>query len=173
MDIRPNEVESVKVIGNLFGDDVKLIKTFGGFFIAVGKKKRSLSKTEPLAAGSHEAIVAHHISKEYGTDFKPAMLKSEQEQIGDVEDNSSYLDSESIQKGIELFTIKKNNNYEFLIYKQGITLAKYYGEIENQSLVIKNSSIKERPSQNLIKSISKVVTHKVEDLGLKGVKKGW
>lgn len=173
MDIRPNEVDSVKVVGNLFDNDVKMIRTHGGFYIAVGKKKRNMSKTEALAAGSHEAIVIHHLEKEYGVDFKPAMFKSEAEQSGQVENKSDYLDSEAIQKGIELFTISKNNRHEFLIYKQGITLAKYDGEIENQSLIIKNYSIKQQPNKNLVKAVSKAISDKVEDLGLKGVKKGW
>lgn len=173
MDIRPNEVESVKVVGNLFGEDVKLVKTFGGFYIAVGKKKKSTNKTEALAAGSHEAIVSHHIAKEYGVDFQPAMFKSEADQPGVVENKSNYLDRESIQKGIEIFTVLKNNRYEFLVYKQGVTLAKYDGLIKNQSLVIENYSIKEQPNKSLVKAVSKAISDKVEDLGLKGVKKGW
>ena len=40
-DILPSEVESVKTIGSLFDSEVKLVKTHGGFHVAIGKKKKN------------------------------------------------------------------------------------------------------------------------------------
>ena len=77
MEIKPNEVDEVKVIGKLNGDDVKLVKTHGGFHIAMGKKDKKSNKAEALAAGSHQALVAYQIEKIHGNDFEPTIFKSE------------------------------------------------------------------------------------------------
>ena len=50
MEIKPDEVEEIKVIGKLNGEDVKLIKTHGGFHVAMGKKDKKSYKAEALAA---------------------------------------------------------------------------------------------------------------------------
>ena len=39
MDILPNEIKDIKNIGRLHGDDVKMVITDGGYYIAIGKKK--------------------------------------------------------------------------------------------------------------------------------------
>lgn len=179
MDIRPEEVESVKVIGNLFGTDVKLVKTHGGFHIAVGKKKRSSGKTEALAAGSHQALVAHHIAKEFGSDFQPAMFKSEHEALEKVEDKTQYLPSEAINKGIELFTLSKGGHHEFILYRRGITLFKYDSEVQDSKLIIKNHSVNSiakfhlNGDENIAKAMARAIEEKAEDLGVSKVEKGY
>jgi hypothetical protein len=177
MDIQPNEVESVKTIGNLHGDEVKIVKTFGGFFVAVGKKKKTAKKSEALAAGSHQALVAHQLSKEYGSDFEPAIFKSEQDQLEKVETKTEYLPAEMIAKGVELFTLSKGNKVEFVLYKHGITLGEYSGEIENKTLVIKQGGFTHKEAIvegfKTAKAMSRAVKDKVHDLKLKGVKKAY
>jgi len=173
MDIRPDEVESVKVIGNLFGNDVKLVKTHGGFHIAVGKKKKNNSKTEALAAGSHQAIVAHQICKEYGSDFQPALFKSEHDALEAVEDRTEYLPSEAITKGIELFTLSKGEHHEFILYKRGVTLAKYEATVKDQALILKKYEFKIKADEDIAKAMARIIEEKAEDLGVDIIEKGW
>lgn len=177
MDIQPNEVESIKTIGNLHGDEVKMVKTHGGFHIAVGKKKRTAKKSEALAAGSHAALVAHQLQKEYGSDFEPAIFKSEHDQLEKVEEKTEYLPSEMIAKGVELFTLSKGNKLNFVLYKHGLTIGEYSGEIENKALIIKSGGFahKEAISQSgkTAKAMARAIKDKIHDLKLKGVKKAY
>lgn len=177
MNILPNEVESIKVIGNLHGDEVKVVKTYGGFYVAVGKKRQSARKAEALAAGSHQALVAHQLTKEFGSDFEPAIFKSEQDQLEKVEVKTEFLPSEMIRKGVELFVLSKSNKIDVILYKHGLTLGAYHAEIEDQALVLKSGGFdykevvgKDKSTAN---AVSRAIKEKVHELGLKGVKKGY
>lgn len=177
MDIQPNEVESVKTIGNLHGDEVKVVKTFGGFYVAVGKKKKSSKKSEALAAGSHQALVAHQLGKEYGADFEPAIFKSESDQLEKVESKTEYLPSEMIAKGCELYTLSKGSKVDFVLVKHGITLGEYNGEIEEKSLVIKSGGFTHKDAVNgnfkTAKAMARALKDKVHELKLKGIKRDY
>lgn len=177
MDIQPSEVESVKTIGTLHGDDVKIIKTFGGYQIAVGKRTKSAKKSEALAAGSHAGLVSHQLSKEYGSDFQPAIFKSEHEQLEKVEVKTEYLPGDMISKGIELFTLTKGSQVDFILVKHGLTLGQYSGQIENKSLVLKSGGFTNPEaisnSMSTAKAMSRAVKDKVHDLKLNGVKKDY
>jgi len=174
MDIKPNEVESVSVVGTLNGDDVKIIKTHGGFHLAVGKKNKKSKKSEVLAGGSHKAIVAHQIQKDYGSDYQPILSKSEHDNLGKIEDKTSYLNSDNIQDGVELYAITKNNKVEFVLYKRGLTLCKYGAEIKSDSLILKNKYF----NKSLIKkematanAIARAIEDKVYELNLTTIEK--
>ena len=173
MDILPNEVESVKTIGSLFGSDVKLVKTHGGYHIAIGKKKKKDSKSEALAAGSHEGIVAHQIAKEFGSDFEPALAKSENEALQKVEDKTQYLPREAISKGVELYTLSKNNHLEFILYRHGMTMGKYQAEAVGDILVIKKHEFSDmvKAEKKTAQAISRAMEDKMYEMGLKKVKK--
>ncbi len=177
MEIQPNEVESVKTIGNLHGDEVKVVKTFGGFYVAVGKKTKASKKSEALAAGSHQALVSHQLGKEYGSDFEPAIFKSESDQLEKVESKTEYLPASLIAKGVELFTLSKGSKVDFVLYKHGITIGQYSGEIENQSLVIKSGGFTHKDAiaetGKTAKAMARALKDKVHDLKLKGVKKDY
>jgi len=173
MDIKPKEVESVKTIGNLFENDVKLVKTIGGFYLAIGKKKKNSRKTEALAAGSHQAIVAHQLCKEYGSDFQPAIFKSVQDQLERVEDKTNYLPRISIEKGVELYTLSKSNKFEFILCKRGITIGKYDAETDGKSLILKNNYFNSevRADRRTAEALSKAMKDKAYELGLSEIKK--
>jgi len=175
MEIMPNEIESVKVIGNLHGDDVKLIKTNGGFFVAVGKKNKSSRKAEALAAGSHAGIVNYQVSKQHGKDFQPAIFKSEHEQLEQVENKSDYLSKSLIDSGIELFVLSKNNNLEFILYKHGLTVGKYYTEAKDGSLLIKsynfNTNFFPTSKKEAAQSVAKAMENKMKELNLDKIEK--
>lgn len=175
MDILPNEVESVRTIGRLFDDEVKMVKTRGGFHVAVGKKKKRTKKSEALAAGSHEAIVAHQLSKEYGSDFQPAIFKSERERLEDVENKTEYLPREAIEKGIELYTLSKGNKLQFILYKHGLTLGEYVAEASNGSLVIKNHRFNNdmvKSEKKTAEAMSRAMRDKMAELNLSKIEKG-
>lgn len=164
MDIKADEIESVKVIGNLFGSDVKMVKTSGGFHIAIGQKKKNSKKSEALAAGSHQAIVAHNLSKQFGSDFQPAMAKSESERLEKVTEKTQYLPSDAINKGIELFTLSKGNKHEFVLCKFGLDLVKYEGELNNGLLNIKKSTMQHEPNKAVARAIARSIEDKAREL---------
>jgi len=175
MKINPEEVQEIKVIGSLNNEDVKVILLKGGLNIAVGKKTRHGRKDQPLAAGSHQGIVAHQVSKEFGKDFQPAMFKSEVEQLPNIEDKSSYLPVELYDKGVQLYTVSGQNETDFVIYRYGLTIGKYETEVENSQLVIKNFDFKNEffdvKSPQTAKAIARAMEDKVKELGLDGVSK--
>lgn len=164
MDIKADEIESVKTIGNLFGKEVKLVKTSGGFHVAVGQKSKNSKKKEALAAGSHQAIVAHNIAKQFGADFQPAMAKSEHERLEEVVEKTQYLPREAIERGIELFTLSKGDKHDFMLAKHGLALAKYEGEIENGLLNIKKSQMDVEPNKKVARAIARAIEDKARDL---------
>jgi len=175
MEVKPEEIKEIKTIGSLNNEDVKMLVLKGGLYMAVGKKTKNGKKDQLLTAGSHQGIIAHQISKEYGQDFHPAMFKSESEQMPNVENKSSYLPVGLYNSGVELFAINKNNNLDFIIYKYGLTICKYETEVEDNNLIIKNYSFKREyadiKAPEVAKAIAKAMNEKVKELNLNGVKK--
>ena len=171
MEIKSNEVEEIKVIGKLNGDDVKIVKTFGGFHIAMGKKDKNSRKPEALAAGSHQALVAYQIEKMHGTEFKPEFFKSEAEQLPQVEDLSKDLPDMAKNAGVELFVLSKLNHLDFITCKNGVELAKYETCYEDGDLKIKNYSFRDSLSPNkfLSQALAKAMDKKMKDLNLNKV----
>jgi len=173
MEIKPNEVDEVKVIGKLNGDDVKLVKTHGGFHIAMGKKDKKSNKAEALAAGSHQALVAYQIEKIHGNDFEPTIFKSEAEQLPKVEDMSSFLPDMAKNSGIEIYALSKFNHIDFVMCKNNVELAKYETEHTADSLNVKNYSFRDSLSPNkfVSQALAAVMDKKMKDLGLTKVNK--
>lgn len=171
MDIDPKEVEYIKVIGKLFDDDVKLIKTVGGFHVCVGKKNKNSRKPEPLAAGSHQAIVAHQVSREYGSDFQPSIFKSEHEALERVEKKTEYLPSDIIANGVDLYTLTKNDSFKFVLDRYGVALAEYQAEASNGSLIVKSVNFKHgiKADKRVAEAISRAMTDKMHEKSLKKV----
>lgn len=143
MEIKPSEVESVKVIGQLFGDDVKLIKTIGGFYCAVGKKSRSKKSVEPLAAGSHSALVSHQIEKEFKSEYKPVIMKSEHSSEPKVEEFTKKLPQELVDKGYQVYTLTKNEKVNFIATKLGAEVVNLGANVTSEGLdTLKNEGKK-------------------------------
>jgi len=168
MDIKPNEVEEVKVIGKLNGDDVKLVKTHGGFHIAMGKKDKKSNKAEALAAGSHQALVAYQVEKMHGNEFEPTIYKSEAEQLPKVEDKSDSLPDMAKNSGIELYVLSKFNHIDFVLCKNNVELAKYETEYSGQDMTVKNYGFRSSLSPNKFVSqvLAKAIDDKMKELGL-------
>jgi len=173
MEIKPEEVAEVKIIGKLNGDDVKVVRTLGGFNVAMGKKDKYSLKAEALAAGSHIGLVAYQVEKMHGHDFEAAIYKSESEQLPLVEDKTESLPDLAKNSGIEMYVLCKSNTLDFIMCKNGIELAKYETDFVNEELNIKKYSFRESLSPNrfLSQVIAKAIDEKMTELGLKKVNK--
>jgi hypothetical protein len=170
IDITPEEIEEVKTIGTLNGDDVKVLKTYGGLCVAVGKKDKKSKNPEALAASSHTAITSFQVEKMYGSSFEPAIFKSESEQPPEVTDKSNILPDMMKNAGMELFSINKFNNLDVVLVKHGLEIAKCQTAFEDSSLVIKNQSQRQGLSPN--KTISDLFSIVIkEEMKKKNIKK--
>ncbi|HXN74924.1 MAG TPA: hypothetical protein VN855_00345 [Candidatus Acidoferrum sp.] len=139
MNITPNEIDRVEEAGTLYDSPVKMVRTKGGFWIAIGKKKRHTSE-EALAAGSHPAIVKYNLEKQY-SEFRPAMMKSEGMIEPVVEKHSHFLSDDLRKGGYDIFSIQNGQLVEFQITKQNAQVATVNGSISNDHLLIESLSI--------------------------------
>lgn len=129
MKINPEEIESIKNIGELNGAPVKMIRCFGGFYAAVGSRSKNSKSVEPIAAGSHQALVMHQLEKEFKSEFKPALMKSESEKMPYVKEFTKKLPKEMVSAGFELFSLTKNNDINFVATKHGAEVINLSGYI--------------------------------------------
>ena len=134
MQIKPNEVENIKVIGELNGQPVKLLKTIGGYHVAIGAKTKGSKTVEPLAAGSHPALVNHQIEKEFKKDFQPSIMKSEAETFPIVKEFTNKLSQQMVNEGFQVFSLKKNNEINFIATKHGAEVVNFSGYIISNSI---------------------------------------
>lgn len=169
MEIRPNEVKEVKVIGKLYGDDVKAVITDGGFHVIFGKKEKNSKKADALAAGSHLALASYQVEKRYGQDFEPAIFKSEEKQTPIVEDKTEILPDLMKNSGIEMFVLSKFNNLDFVMVKHGIEIMKCETQIDNSNLVLKNQTVRNniKPNKTLSEMFANVIENKMKELNIK------
>ena len=128
MNLQASDIDQVDDAGVLDGQPVKLIRTKGGFFMAVHKGK-------VLAGGSHPAIVKHSVSKMYNN-FQPAMCKSEGFEDAVVDQHSHFLSDDLRKSGHDIYSIQNSNDIEFQITKNNLKIASVLGSIQNNSLLI-------------------------------------
>ena len=168
MDIRPEEVKEVKIVGKLHGDDVKAVVTTGGFHVLFGKKEKNSRKAKALAAASHIALATYQIEKMHGDAFEPSIFKSEAEQLPKVEDKTNVLPEVAKNAGIELYVLSKCNNLDFVLCKNSIELAKYETEYSGQNLTVKNYSFRSSltPNKFISQALAKVMDEKMKELNL-------
>lgn len=125
MNIKPEDIEEITVVGSLHDEDVKIIKTTGGFHVAVGKQKKDKGSTTILGGGSHKGLVVHHVQKDY-PEFQQNIFKSEQNKPTNIEDKTKFLSDINKNSGVELFLCKNTDGSdEFVFSKYGVVLAKY------------------------------------------------
>lgn len=162
MEIKPNEIDSIKVVGTLNGSDVKLIKTTGGFYCAVGMKSKSKKTVEPISAGSHQALVLHQIEKEFKSDFKPALMKSESEILPIVKEFTEKLPHELVMSGYSVYSLTKNSEVNFIATKIGAEVLNIKGIVTEDGIRdVKKVSQKEI-SENIGK-IAKVIADEINE----------
>ena len=135
MNIRQSDIDTIESAGMLDGNEVKLIRTIGGFWMAICKLGKSLKETV-LSAGSHPAIVKFNIQKQY-PQFQPAMYKSEAFLAEPtVESHSHFLTEELIKSGYEIYSLQNVNSIDFHITKEGVKQSEIKSVISNEALFI-------------------------------------
>jgi hypothetical protein len=135
MQIKPNEIESVEEAGELNKAPVKLIRTKGGFWIAVGKLKGK-NKEEAIAAGSHPAIVKYNIEKQF-PEFQPAMMKSEDLSDSSVVEKHSHFLSDDLRKsGHDIYSVQNGPEVNFHITKHNLEVSSVKASLIEDALVI-------------------------------------
>jgi len=140
MNITPNEIESIEDVGMMNGAPVKMLRTKGGFHIAVGRNQGKMVD-EALAAGSHPAIVKYNLEKQYLA-FQPAMMKSEISLNPAVVTKHTHYLSEDLKKsGHDLYSIQSGTNIEFQITKHDVRIGSVQTTLEKDAIVVNKMDI--------------------------------
>lgn len=167
MNINSSEIDLIEEAGLLHGNSVKLIRTKGGFWIAVTKLKNK-PKEEAIAAGSHPAIVRFNLEKNY-PEFQPAMMKSELVQPEAIVDRHSHFLSEELRKsGHDIYSIQNGNEISFVITKQNLKVDSVDSFIDSDVLNIKELNI----SKKFTRALAGAATEKALASGAKKIKIG-
>lgn len=118
MNISPKEIDSVEDAGMMGGSAVKLVKTKGGLWIAVGRRKGQ-GADEALSAGSHRAIVQYNMEKAF-PDFQPTLAKSEGLNTNEIVDKHSHFLNDDLRKsGHDLYSVQVGSDIQFHVTKFG------------------------------------------------------
>lgn len=153
MDISPKEIDSIEDIGSLGGNVVKMLKTKGGFWMAVGKDPvHSVEKI--LGAGSHPAIVKFNLEKQY-PNFQTILQKSQNTLFHPiVNEHAGSLSSEMRQEGYNIYSIHSGPSIEFHVTKHNIKVGKAKGLLVEDSLVLQKMEISKEISPCLARAVS-------------------
>jgi hypothetical protein len=136
MQITPNEIDTIEEAGHLHNSPVKMIRTKGGFWIAVGKL-RGKKTEEALAAGSHPAIVKFNIEKAF-PEFQPAMMKSEHFSDNSlVEKHSHFLSDELRKSGHDIYSVQDGINVDFHVTRHNMKVSTVNGILKEGALVLR------------------------------------
>jgi len=136
MDIKADEILSVEEAGMLDKHPVKMLRTKGGFWIAVGRPKGK-HKDEAIGAGSHPAIVRYNLEKQYPA-FEPALMKSEMFNDSAIVDKHSHFLSDELRKsGYDVYSVQDGKEIEFHVTKLNAYVATVKGQLQSDALVFK------------------------------------
>ena len=167
MQLTPNEIDIVEEAGVLDEYPVKLIRTKGGFWIAVGKPKGKL-REEALAAGSHPAIVKYNLEKQYPK-FQPSLMKSEYLSDGSIVDKHSHFLTQELRKsGHDVYSVQNGNEIDFHITKHNVKVNSISGRVDNDVLVINKLDI----DKQFTRALAGATTEKALACGAKKVRIG-
>lgn len=161
MNITPNDIHSIEDAGSLDSSPVKMIRTKGGFWIAIGKP-RGKFREEALAAGSHPAIVKYNLEKQFPT-FEPIMMKSENFNDGAiVEKHSHFLPEELRKSGHDIYSVQEGDAVNFHITKHDAKIAVVNSVIDRDFLIITNLNMPKEFSRGMAgASVEKAMNCKV------------
>ncbi len=139
MNLTPDEVDTVEDAGTLHGNPVKLLRTKGGFWMAIGRQ-RGKAREEALAAGSHPAIVKYNLEKQF-PDFQPAMMKSELLSSSvKVEKHSHFLSDALRKSGHDIYSVHNGDKIEFQITKHNVKIHSVDTAIDKGAIVFDSMS---------------------------------
>jgi hypothetical protein len=172
MDIKPSDIDTITTVGTLHDDEVKMLRCHGGFWIAIGKKEKKSKKPSALAAGNHPGIVIHELNKQYNNSFKESVNKSEEESLLKVDSYTDILHKKEQEEGIKLITARKNNELDFILYKNKLMIGKYETEIDGDTLLIKSWNFDKEIHGNIeiAESLSTLINTKMNEFGIKKTK---
>lgn len=134
MNITPQEIDTIEEAGMLDNQPVKLLRTKGGYWIAIGQPKGKL-RSEALGAGSHPAIVKFNIEKQY-PGFQPIMMKSEDGQRETVEQHSHFLSEDLRKSGHDIYSVQNGPSIDFHVTKHNMKVSTINGNLVEDSLVL-------------------------------------
>jgi tRNA pseudouridine-54 N-methylase len=167
MKLNPSEIESTEEIGMLNGKPVRILKTKGGFQIAVGVP-RGKRDEEALAAGSHRAVVLWNVEQKFN-EFQPAMMKSESFSEKLVVEKHSHFLPEALRKsGHDIYSIQKGPIVNFHITKHEINVSSVKAQFDKQTLVLAELSI----PKDFVAALAAATAEKAASCGALKVKVG-
>ena len=148
MQITANEIDSIEDVGMMNGHSVKLLRTKGGFHIAVGRQLGK-NQDEALAAGSHPANVKYNLEKQYAS-FQPVMMKSEVSLSPAVVTKHSHYLSEDLKKsGHDVYSVQSGTSIEFQITKHDVKIGSIQTTLEKDALVVNEMKVSKEFSHAL------------------------
>jgi hypothetical protein len=161
MQITPNEIHSIEDAGTLDNAPVKMIRTKGGFWIAVGKPKGKF-REEALAAGSHPAIVKFNLEKQFPA-FQPSMMKSEAFAYSAIVEKHTHFLSEELRKsGHDIYSVQEGDRVDFHITKHSVKVGSVNGLVDKDFLILSNLDIPQEFSRSMAgASVEKAINCKV------------
>jgi hypothetical protein len=158
MNLQASDIDQVDDAGVLDGQPVKMIRTKGGFYMAVHKGK-------VIAGGSHPAIVRHSVSKTH-SNFQPVMCKSEGFEDAVVDQHSHFLSNDLRKSGHDIYSIQTGNSIEFQITKNNMSVASVSSSIQDDSLLIDELKF----PKEFAKAMAGATTEKALDCKMKKIK---
>lgn len=165
MQITPNEIDSIEEAGLMHGMPVKLLRTKGGFWIAVGTLNGK-KKEEALAAGSHPAIVKYNLEKQYPA-YQPALMKSEISLNPAVVTKHSHYLSDDLQKsGHDVYSVQSGTSIEFQVTKHDIKIGSVQATLEKDAIVVNDMNV----SKEFSRALAGATTEKALSCGAAKVK---
>ena len=157
--IRPEDIDTITDGGILDGQPVKILRTRGGYHMAVVNGK-------VVSGGSHPAIVKHAVSKMF-PNFQPALCKSENSGMDAIIDQHSHFLSDSLRKsGYDIYSIQEGTNIEFQVTKHNIKVAGINGSMQDGSLALEEIDF----PKEFKKSLAAATTEKAIAVKAKNIK---
>lgn len=175
MDIKEDEVKEINKLGNLNGDEVKIITLKGGLHIGIGKKSENSLKNSILAVASHPALVSHQIAKKFEKKFEQTLNKNENKNgiNSEIIDYSNNLNStEKNVLSLNIYAIKDNDTVDFKITKHNFEVFSVEATKEEDTLFLNKITKNEQGlskvnKTELSKNLEKAIKEYAESKKLK------
>jgi hypothetical protein len=165
MQILPGEIDTVEEVGELDGNKVKMVKTRGGFYFAIGRPKGKLTE-ESLGAGSHPAIVKFNLERQH-PGYRPLMQKSESMLSEPVVDKHSHFLSDDLRKsGHDIYSVQSGDKVEFQITKDNEKISSVNSTIDKGVMLIEDMKI----NKEFTRAMAGAASEKALDCSVKKVR---
>lgn len=155
--LNPQDVESIEVVGKLHGDDVKMIKTKGGYHMFVGRRAPH-SEESVLTGSSHRAIGLHNLSKNY-QNFQQTLKKSEEESLPIVRAMGE-------KHGYDIYSLEKGEDVLVSACKHGVEVMSLLLKREEDGLYTSaiNKDLAQKFNKEEKEKVSDAISHFVKEI---------